>query len=79
MALVLHVSSDMRPEMAEAIQRILSSNGFKRQGESVSAEDHDILYYAREGTQEIDPIVNSLQRMPGVLAAYHKPEGIPPI
>jgi hypothetical protein len=41
--------------------------------------DETLHYYAKEGEEEIDALINTVRRFPGVTAAYTKPAGTPPI
>jgi hypothetical protein len=69
----------MKAETSQAIEQLLSRSGFVKQGSSESMGDETLHYYAKEGEEEIDALINTVRRFPGVTAAYTKPAGTPPI
>ena len=79
MTLVLQIAAGLTPETDDAIKKILSSGGLTRQATSKSNGADTFYYYRREGEHDVGPIIKALMRLPGVVSAYVKPEGVPPL
>ena len=79
MTLVVQTAAGSKPETRTAIARILSSSGFNEQETSVSTGAETFYYYSKKDQLDANPIVDALMRLPGVVAAYVKPDGTPPI
>jgi len=79
MTLVLQTAADTKSETRAAIAHVLSSRGFSQQETSVSAGADTFHYYSSKDRQDAKPVIEALMKLPGVVAAYVKPEGVPPI
>ena len=78
MTLVLETSSDIHPESNDSIKKSLSLFNLSTIGEPVIFGSRAFHYYTLENTENADSIINELMKLPGVDAAYLKPDSSPP-
>ena len=78
MTLVLETSSDIHPESNDSIRKLLLRFGLNTLGEPLIFSSHAFHYYTLENSENADSIINELMKVPGVDAAYLKPDSSPP-
>ena len=78
MTLVLETSSDIHPESNDSIRLPLLRFGLNTIGKPVIFGSRAFHYYTLEKTENADSIINELMKLPGVDAAYLKPDALPP-
>ena len=78
MTLVLETSSDIHPESNDSIKQPLSRFGLNVIGEPLIFGSRAFHYYTLENTENANSIINELMKLPGVEAAYLKPDTSPP-
>jgi hypothetical protein len=78
MTLVLETSSDIHPESNDSIRQSLLRFGLNTIGDPVILGSRAFHYYTLENIEDADSIINELLKLPGVDAAYLKPDALPP-
>ena len=79
MTLVLQTAIGATPEMVSAIPEILSRYGVHEQDTPVSFGTDAFSYYSVDNGLDVQPLIRDLMGLPGVAAAYIKPQGVPPL
>jgi hypothetical protein len=78
MTLVLETSSDIHPKSNDSIKQSLLRFGLNTIGEPEIFGSRAFHYYTLENTENADSIINELMKLPGIDAAYLKPDSSPP-
>jgi hypothetical protein len=78
MILVIETAPNVRPDTEPDIRRSLEAFGLNVLSEPFISGSHAFYYYTAKDNSDTGSIVESVRRLPGVRAAYLKPEGAPP-
>jgi hypothetical protein len=79
MTLVLQTAAGVNPESDDAIRQTLLRYGLNSRKTSEPIGPATFHYYAAKKEQDANAAIHALMQLPGVVAAYLKPEGIPPM
>ena len=79
MTLVLQTAAGVNPESDDAIRQTLSRYGLNSRKASEPIGPATFHYYAAPKEREAKAAIDALIQLPGVVAAYLKPEGVPPM
>ncbi len=79
MTLVLQTAAGVNPESDDAIRQTLLRHGLNQRENSESIGTATFHYYAAGTEKDAKAAINALMRLSGVVAAYLKPEGVPPM
>lgn len=79
MTFVLQTASGVDPEVDPAIQAVFSRFRVQQQDPPLHFGQDVMHYYDFDEAQNSEALIQELLRLPGVLAAYIKPMGTPPM